>query len=85
MRQERRGVEEDDLYRHLVVDGGDFWTVVYTPFMERELNRAQVKALIRIGLARADGSYRTLLDQFHIPTSGYQKFMDFLRHHRLKP
>jgi len=82
---ERRDGNEAELYRRLASNGEDFWTAVYTPFMERELNRAQVKALIRLGLARTDGSYRALLDDFGIPPSDYQRFMDFLRHQRLKP
>jgi hypothetical protein len=32
-----------------------------------------------------DGNYRRLLDVFHLPSTDYQKFMDFLRHHELKP
>ena len=26
-----------------------------------------------------------VLDLLHMPSSDYQRFMDFLRHHRLKP
>ncbi len=82
---EGKSANDEDLYRRLVVSAEDFWDTVYTPFMERELNRAQVRALVRLGLARSDGSYRKMLEDFHVPASDYQKFMDFLRHHRLKP
>jgi DNA-binding NtrC family response regulator len=69
-----------------IIDGREsFWDVVYHPFMARDLNRAQVMAVVRRGLTAAHGSYRRLLDQFHLQESEYQKFMDFLRHHRLKP
>ena len=83
--RQRPDGNEADLFHRLVVAGEDFWASVYTPFMERELNRTQVKALIRLGLARADGSYRKMLEDFHVSADDYQKFMDFLRHHRLKP
>jgi hypothetical protein len=53
--------------------------------MARDLNRAQVRALIRSGLAASQGNYRKLLDNLRIAETHYQKFMDFLRHHRLKP
>ena len=69
----------------MVVDGEDFWRTIHAPFMDRDLNRSQVRALIRRGLIAAGGSYRKLLEDFHMPPADYQRFMDFLRHHRLKP
>ena len=62
-----------------------FWTVVHTPFLNRELNRSQVQAIIRIGLEETHWSYKTLLSLFGISDADYLKFMDFLRHHDLKP
>jgi hypothetical protein len=44
-----------------------------------------VKELIRRGLDEADRNYRNLLQLFGMPVSDYQRFMDFLRHHDLKP
>jgi Nif-specific regulatory protein len=77
--------EPRSLYRRVVIDGEDFWATVYRPFMSRDLNRAQVKAFIKQGLLSANGSYRGLLDLMGVPAGQYQKFMDFLRHHDLKP
>lgn len=76
---------ERDLYQQLVLGGDDFWDAIHGPFMQRDLNRAQVRRVIEKGLTEARGSYRQLLDIFRIAASDYQKFMDFLRHHRLKP
>ena len=73
----------EELYRRIVVDGETFWSVVYTPFMERDLNRAQVKAVVSRGLLEG-GSYRNLLEIFHLASDDYQRFMDFLRHQKLK-
>jgi ABC-type proline/glycine betaine transport system substrate-binding protein len=53
--------------------------------MNRDLNRVQVKAVVKKGLEATQGSYRDLLGIFHLPLSDYQKLMDFLRHHKLKP
>ena len=53
--------------------------------MTRELNRNQVRELIRRGLSETNGSYRSLLRLFNLPADEYQKFMDFLRHQGLKP
>jgi len=62
-----------------------FWDVVHAPFMDRELNRSEVRQIIDIGLSSTRGSYKRLVEVFGIDASDYLKFMDFLRHHRLKP
>lgn len=80
----RPGHDTDTLYER-VIGGASFWDAVHTPFMNRDLNRTQVKTLIRRGLSAADNNYRRLLDLLQLPASDYQRFMDFLRHHDLKP
>lgn len=63
----------------------DFWEAIYTPFMNRDLNRYQVRRVIREGLRETQGSYKHLVARFGLDEDEYQKFMDFLRHHDLKP
>jgi len=82
-RVEEQGPE--GLFRELTIGEGDFWKLVKTPFLDRDLNRRQVQRLISRGLHETRGGYRELLDLWHIPQVHYQKFMDFLRHHSLKP
>lgn len=65
--------------------GGSFWELVYEPFMDRELNRGEVRAVIEEGLRRSNWSYKRALQVFGVRQDDYLKFMDFLRHHRLKP
>jgi len=72
-------------YERVVDLGEEFWTIVYEAFMNRDLNRSQVKAVIRSGLTAAGGNYRKVLELFRLPATDYQRFMDFLRHHDLKP
>ena len=74
-----------DIYRRVVAGGEDFWEAVAARFLDREICRSMVKDVVRRGLLEADGSYRHLLEVLHLPSEDYQKFMDFLRHHRLKP
>jgi DNA-binding NtrC family response regulator len=75
----------DALFNRLVRRGESFWGIVYEPFMDRHLNRVQVKSLIRKGLDEADHNYRNVVQLFGMPATDYQRFMDFLRHHDLKP
>lgn len=72
------------LFNRLVRRGESFWDIVYEPFINRDLNRAQVKRVIRKGLDEA-GNYRNVVELFGMQGSDYQRFMDFLRHHDLKP
>ena len=82
----RRGDGTTDEIHHKLTEGrADFWTEIYERFLDRELNRPQVRAVIRRGLMDANGNYRRLLSAWHVSEGHYQKFMDFLRHHRLKP
>ncbi|MGI8604513.1 MAG: sigma 54-interacting transcriptional regulator [Verrucomicrobiales bacterium] len=73
------------IYSRIVKEQKSFWDEVYLPFMDRELNRTQCMAIIRRGLVQTRGSYRNLLKLFNMPETDYQRFMDFLRHQRLKP
>lgn len=78
-------LSHDHLCARMIEGQESFWQVVYEPFMERELNRAQVQAVVDAGLGRARGSYKRLLPLFGVGEAEYLKFMDFLRHHDLKP
>jgi DNA-binding NtrC family response regulator len=62
-----------------------FWEGVYQPFLNRDLNREQVRTVSADGLRESGGSYRRLLELFGLPLGDYQKMMAFLRHHNLKP
>jgi transcriptional regulator with GAF, ATPase, and Fis domain len=76
---------KNELFENMVEHGRSFWEVVHEPFLDRDLNRAQVREIISQGLLAARGSYRRMSVLFNIRPDHYQKFMDFLRHHRLKP
>ena len=79
------GPRPENLLARLLDQEGTFWTLVHQPYLDRELNRSQVRELISQGLERARGSYKRLLDVFGLRPEEYLKLMDFLRHHNLKP
>jgi transcriptional regulator with GAF, ATPase, and Fis domain len=71
---------------HRMLHGGEsFWDVVHQPYLARELSRADARFVIERGLDRTRGSYKRLLPLFNVAREDYLKFMDFLRHQRLKP
>ncbi len=72
---------------HLRLSRGnaDFWALVHTPFLDRDLSRRDVRQLLTMGLGDSGGSYRRLLELWAIPATEYKRFMGFLHHHRLQP
>jgi transcriptional regulator with GAF, ATPase, and Fis domain len=76
---------KNELFQRMIEGDQTFWELVHEPFLSRELNRSQVREVISQGLLRARGSYRRMSVLFNVRPDQYQKFMDFLRHHRLKP
>jgi two-component system response regulator HydG len=68
-----------ELFERLVRDGLSFWSEVYEPFMSRDLTRAELRGIIRLGLEHTRGNYRMLVRTFNMPGEDYKKFLNFLR------
>ncbi|MBK7536609.1 MAG: sigma-54-dependent Fis family transcriptional regulator [Myxococcales bacterium] len=78
-------IQHEAVLERLLAGERSFWELVYEPFLERDFNRYQVRDIVAGGLSQSGGSYKRLLALFGIAQEDYPKFMDFLRHHRLKP
>ncbi len=70
------------LFERIVQDGEDFWSVVYEPFMMRDITREHVREVVRLGLQQTRGSYKVLVPLLRMPPSDYKRFLNFLRKHR---
>lgn len=81
----RREDRVAEIHLRLARGTGDFWALVHTPFLDRDLSRPDVRRLLTMGLGASGGSYRRLLELWAIPATDYKRFMGFLRHHRLQP
>lgn len=81
----RDGAQAAEALRRMLDERETFWDVVHAPYLARELSRGDARSVIERGLARTRGSYKRLVVLFNMPPSDYLKFMDFLRHQRLKP
>lgn len=64
--------------------GQSFWEVVKTPYLDRELNRSEVKEIIKRGLLETGGEYKGLLNRFGLKQHEYKNFMRFLYYNRLR-
>jgi transcriptional regulator with GAF, ATPase, and Fis domain len=69
------------LMQRLLQERESFWSVVHTPFMDRDLSRDQLRGVIRAGLQQTAGNYRMLVELFNMPASDYKRFLSFLRKH----
>jgi DNA-binding NtrC family response regulator len=67
------------MFERLITDGDSFWSAVYEPFMARDLTRADVRELIRMGLEHTRGNYKLLVTCFNMPAEDYKRFLNFLR------
>jgi transcriptional regulator with PAS, ATPase and Fis domain len=78
-------VDLADYYSRMVDKGESFWEVIHAAFLNHDLNRCQVKAIIQRGLMEKKGSFKGLLKLFNVSLEEYKKFLNFLRHNNLKP
>jgi transcriptional regulator with PAS, ATPase and Fis domain len=71
----------DRMYDRMVNEHEPFWTVVYEPFMLRDMTRDDLRAIIGRGLEQTRGSYRILVQLFNMADTDYKRFLNFLRKH----
>ena len=63
----------------MTVSGESFWSVVYEPFMSRDLTRQDLRAVIGRGLEQTRGSYKLLVQLFNLQPDDYKRLLSFLR------
>jgi len=85
-KENKEGDIVKDLYHQMVSLGKNFWEVIHKPFLQRDLNRREVKEIIALGLKKTRGSYKNLLFLFNAGEGkkDYKRFMDILRHFKLR-
>ena len=71
----------DSMFDRLINGHESFWTVVYEPFMLRDLTRDDLRAIVSRGLEQTRGSYRILVTLFGMEPNDYKRFLNFLRKH----
>ena len=71
----------DKLYDRMVYGHESFWDVVYDPFMDRDLMREDVRALVTRGLHETRGQYVMLVALFNMESKDYKRFLNVLHKH----
>jgi len=72
----------DEVFARMVDGGESFWSVVYGPFMTRDLTRDDVRLIVGRGLERTRGNYAGLMKTFNMTPEDYKRFLNFLRKHQ---
>lgn len=65
-------------FQEMAEKGKNFWEAVKKPFMERELNKTQLRHIVEHGLKLTNGSYKQLCTLFKLPEKDYHRFMAFI-------
>ncbi|MBC7361764.1 MAG: sigma-54-dependent Fis family transcriptional regulator [Candidatus Aminicenantes bacterium] len=73
-------------YKEMVEGKKSFWEVVHKRFLQRELKREEVVAIIKMGLKEAR-TYRKLMELFNAGYTqrDYKRFMKMLARHGINP
>jgi len=58
-----------------------FWDDVHPLFISRDITRADLRQLIRRGLAMSGGSYRGVIELFGMEQVDYKRLLNFLAAH----
>ena len=69
----------DLIFDRLVKDRESFWSIVYLPFMLRDLTRSDLRMVVTRGLEQTRGNYKMLVELFNMERSDYKRFLNFLR------
>ena len=83
---DKAGVVQDnttELIWNNLKSGKSFWEVVKVPFLKRDLNRKQAKAVVSRALIETSGNYKETLKLLNIDNTEYSKFMKFLYRNEL--
>ncbi len=72
------------LLEEICATGRTFWDVARARYLDREITREDVRALIALGMTRAGGSYKKTAVLFNLPPADYKRFLDFVHNHDLR-
>jgi hypothetical protein len=79
--RERRRRVCDQLYESLTNRTCSFWEHVYPMFINRDLTRADLTALVAKALAATAGNYRAVLPLLGMEPGDYKRFLNLLSTH----
>jgi len=70
------------LFTRMTTGHESFWHIVYPLFMSRDLTREELRTILRRGLERTGGNYKSLVELFNLEPGDYKRLLNFLRKHQ---
>jgi transcriptional regulator with PAS, ATPase and Fis domain len=70
-----------EVFERIVTQGESFWSAAYPAFMARDMTRADLRNIVKMGLEETRGNYKMLVQLFNMPPTDYKRFLAFLRKH----
>ena len=77
-----RSLSGDQLLDRMRLTGESFWSVIYAPFMSRDLTRDDLRSLTARALELTRGDFAAVLQLFNMPPDDGKRFLNFLRKHQ---
>ena len=77
--RERRRTVADQLFQEMVDKRESFWSVVYGPYLRRDVTRTDIRGVVRKGLEESRGNYKIVARMFNLDAREYKRFLNFLR------
>ncbi len=68
-----------------IEQGGNFWEVVWEPFIRRDLKRSEVREFLRKALMKGEGSLKKAALLLGVKEEEYPKFIIYLHRHEVHP
>ncbi|HNX49524.1 MAG TPA: sigma 54-interacting transcriptional regulator [Thermoanaerobaculaceae bacterium] len=65
--------------------GGQFWDTAWAAFLERDLNRAELRGLLAEHFAASQHNLKELARRLHVPDVDYPRFVSALHKYRVHP
>jgi len=69
----------ETLFDRIVKGRESFWSVVHEPFLSRDITRADLREVVRLGLEQTRGNYKLLTTTFNMLPDDYKRFISVLR------
>jgi transcriptional regulator with PAS, ATPase and Fis domain len=84
----RRGDEELEVVKMIkdrLKQGESFWQLVWRPFIDRDLDRKAVKAILKEFYEKSSHSFKKMITSLNMGEKDYQKFMSLLYQYKIDP
>lgn len=71
--------------REAILAGGNFWDIIWRPFIDRDLDRSAVKKILKEFYLENSSNFKKTIKSLNLREEDYQKFMSLLYKYKIDP